>query len=183
MLGSSQSIAGPCIVLNTVVAEELEQFADALEGAQDFNAALNELIRKTIREHKRILFDGNGYDESWIAEAERRGLSNYRTTPEAMPHYVDEKNIALFSKHKVFHRGGDALALRGTPRKLLQGHTHRGADDGGDGAQGHHPGLVHLPEAAQRDGRRDKGSLPGRRLRDGDKICSSTCAATPTRSI
>ena len=102
MLGSSQSIAGPCIVLNTVVAEELEQFADALEGAQDFNAALNELIRKTIREHKRILFDGNGYDESWIAEAERRGLSNYRTTPEAMPHYVDEKNIALFSKHKVF---------------------------------------------------------------------------------
>lgn len=102
MLGSSQSIAGPCIVLNTVVAEELEQFADALEGAQDFNAALNELIRKTIRVHKRILFDGNGYDESWIAEAERRGLSNYRTTPEAMPHYVDEKNIALFSKHKVF---------------------------------------------------------------------------------
>ncbi len=102
MLGSSQSIAGPCIVLNTAVAEELEQFADALEGASDFNTALNELIIKTIREHKRILFDGNGYDDSWIEEAERRGLANYRTTPEAMPHYVDAKNIELFAKHKVY---------------------------------------------------------------------------------
>lgn len=102
MLGASQSIAGPCIALNTIMAEELEQFAAVLEKAEDFNAALNGLIRDTIRRHRRILFDGNGYESSWIEEAERRGLSNYRTVPDAMPHYVDEKNIALFSKHNVF---------------------------------------------------------------------------------
>ena len=102
MLGSSQSIAGPNIVLNTIVAEELEQFADALEGAGDFKETLNGLIRKTISEHKRIIFNGNGYEDAWLEEAARRGLSNYRTTPDAMPHYVDAKNIALFTKHKVF---------------------------------------------------------------------------------
>ena len=102
MLGSSQSIAGPNIVLNTIVAEELEQFADALEGAGDFKETLNGLIKKTISEHKRIIFNGNGYEDAWLEEAARRGLSNYRTTPDAMPHYVDAKNIALFTKHKVF---------------------------------------------------------------------------------
>ncbi|MCD8234281.1 MAG: glutamine synthetase III [Cloacibacillus porcorum] len=102
MLGSSQSIAGPNIVLNTIVAEELEQFADALEGAGDFKETLNGLIRKTISEHKRIIFNGNGYEDAWLEEAARRGHSNYRTTPDAMPHYVDAKNIALFTKHKVF---------------------------------------------------------------------------------
>ncbi|MCD8163146.1 MAG: glutamine synthetase III [Synergistaceae bacterium] len=102
MLGSSQSIAGPNIVLNTIVAEELEQFADALEGGGDFKETLNGLIRKTISEHKRIIFNGNGYDDAWLEEAARRGLSNYRTTPDAMPHYVDAKNVALFTKHKVF---------------------------------------------------------------------------------
>ena len=102
MLGSSQSIAGPNIVLNTIVAEELEQFADVLEGAGDFKETLNGLIRKTISEHKRIIFNGNGYEDAWLEEAARRGLSNYRTTPDAMPHYVDAKNIALFTKHKVF---------------------------------------------------------------------------------
>ncbi|MCD7954100.1 MAG: glutamine synthetase III [Synergistaceae bacterium] len=102
MLGSSQSIAGPNIVLNTIVAEELEQFADALEGGGDFKETLNGLIRKTISEHKRIIFNGNGYEDAWLEEAARRGLSNYRTTPDAMPHYVDAKNVALFTKHKVF---------------------------------------------------------------------------------
>ena len=102
MLGSSQSIAGPNIVLNTIVAEELEQFADVLKGAGDFKETLNGLIRKTISEHKRIIFNGNGYEDAWLEEAARRGLSNYRTTPDAMPHYVDAKNIALFTKHKVF---------------------------------------------------------------------------------
>ena len=125
MLGSSQSIAGPCIVLNTVVAEELEQFADALEGAQDFNAALNELIRKTIREHKRILFDGNGYDESWIAEAERRGLSNYRTTPEAMPHYVDEKNIASSRSTRSLRKWRCARAARYTSKITARSYASR----------------------------------------------------------
>lgn len=102
MLGASMSIAGPNIVINTIVAEELEQFADALEKAKDFKKALAALVRKTIREHKRIIFNGNGYDDAWIQEAKRRGLSNYTTTPEAMPHYIDPKNIELFSKHKVF---------------------------------------------------------------------------------
>jgi glutamine synthetase len=102
MLGSSLSIAGPNIVLNTIVAEELEGFADILEKAGDFKAALQELAVKTIRGHKRILFNGNGYDESWVREAEERGLLNIASTPEALPCFVAEKNIALFTKHKVF---------------------------------------------------------------------------------
>ena len=101
MVGASQSIAGPVIVLNTIVAEELDLFAAELEKAVDFKEALNELIKKTIREHKRIIFNGNGYEEAWLEEAKRRGLSNYRSAPEAMPHYIDAKNIELFTKHKV----------------------------------------------------------------------------------
>ena len=102
MLGSSLSISGPNIILNTTVAEELEQFADILENAEDFTSELNSLIRKTIHEHKRIIFNGNGYDNAWVEEAERRGLLNLRTTPEALERYVDDKNIALFTKHKIF---------------------------------------------------------------------------------
>ena len=103
MLGASQSIAGPNIALNTIVAEELMKFADELEKASDFKTALNNLIIRTIKEHKRIIFNGNGYEDSWIAEAERRGLSNFRTTPEAMPHYIDSKNVELFMKHKIYN--------------------------------------------------------------------------------
>ncbi|MEE0967911.1 MAG: glutamine synthetase type III, partial [Clostridia bacterium] len=102
MLGASASIADPNIVLNTAVAEVLKEFADELEGAVDFNSVLHELIRKTVREHKRILFNGNGYDGSWTLEAEKRGLSNLRTTPDALSHYLDEKNIKLFTGNKVF---------------------------------------------------------------------------------
>ncbi len=102
MAGSSQSIASPNTVLNTAVAEELRLFADELEGAEDFTSALHDLIRKTIRDHKRILFNGNGYDDCWIEEARRRGLSNLKTTPEALSHLLDEKNITLFTTHKVF---------------------------------------------------------------------------------
>ena len=102
MLGSSLSISGPNIVLNTIVAEELEQFADILENAGDFTSELNSLIRKTIHEHKRIIFNGNGYDSSWIEEAEKRGLMNIRTTPEAIARFVDGKNIELFTKHRIF---------------------------------------------------------------------------------
>ncbi len=102
MLGSNQSISGPNIVLNTIVAEELKQFADELEGAEDFTKALNDLIRKTIKEHKRIIFNGDGYAESWPLEAEKRGLLNYKTTVEALPHFIDKKNIDLFTSHNVF---------------------------------------------------------------------------------
>ncbi len=102
MLGSNQSISGPNIVLNTIVAEELKQFADELEGAEDFTKALNALIRKTIKEHKRIIFNGDGYADSWPVEAEKRGLLNYKTTVEALPHFIDKKNIDLFTSHNVF---------------------------------------------------------------------------------
>ena len=102
MLGASASIADANIVLNTAVAEVLGKFADELEGATDFSTALHDLIRRTVIEHKRILFNGNGYDDSWIAEAEKRGLSNLRTTPDALSHYLDEKNVALFTGNKVF---------------------------------------------------------------------------------
>ena len=103
MLGSSFSIAGPNVVINTAIAEALKQFADELEPQKDnFNAALNNLIKRTIKEHKRIIFNGNGYDDAWIKEAEKRGLSNYRTTPDALPQYINEKNIKLFTDHKVF---------------------------------------------------------------------------------
>lgn len=103
MLGSSNSIASANTVLNTAVAEELRQFADVLEGAEDFRMTLNHLIRDTIREHKRIIFNGNGYDDAWLREAtEERGLLNLRTTPDAMTHFLDEKNIRLFTRHGVY---------------------------------------------------------------------------------
>ena len=102
MLGSASSISCANTVLNTTVAEELKQFADKLEGAEDFEGALHDLIKKTIKEHKRIIFNGDGYDESWVAEAEKRGLSNLKTTPDALAHMLDKKNVDLFTSHKVF---------------------------------------------------------------------------------
>ena len=102
MLGSSNSIACTNIMLNTAVAESLRQYADALEGAEDFNTALHDLIRRVIREHKRIIFNGNGYDESWIYEAtEVRGLLNLRTTPDVLPVILEKKNTDLLVSHKV----------------------------------------------------------------------------------
>jgi len=102
MLGSSFSVANPNIVLNTIVAETLRQFADQLENSQDFKADLSSLIKKTIKNHKRIIFNGNGYDQSWVVEAEKRGLSNLKNTPEALPAFVSEKSIDLFTRHHVF---------------------------------------------------------------------------------
>ncbi len=102
MLGSSESISCCNTMLNTAVAEELRQFADCLEGSTDFNSDLHDLIRKTIHEHKRIIFNGDGYDESWIAEAEKRGLMNLKTTPDALSHMLDAKNISLVTSHKVY---------------------------------------------------------------------------------
>ena len=103
MLGSSNSIACANIMLNTAVAESLKIYADRLEGAKDFETALHEMIRKTIKDHKRIIFNGNGYEENWIREAtEKRGLLNYRTTADAVPHILDKKNVDMLTSHGVF---------------------------------------------------------------------------------
>ncbi|MBE7086823.1 MAG: glutamine synthetase type III [Clostridiales bacterium] len=101
MVGSSQNIACPNFIINTIVAEELSQFADVLENAKDFNQTLNNLIRDTIIKHKRIVFSGNNYSEEWEAEAKRRGLLNLKSTVDALPHFGDEKNVKVFEKHKV----------------------------------------------------------------------------------
>ncbi len=101
MLGSSASIADCNTTLNTAVAEVLKQFADELESAADFESALHGIIRRVIKEHKRIIFNGNGYDDAWLEEAQKRGLSNYAATPDCLPCCLDEKNIKLFTSHKV----------------------------------------------------------------------------------
>ena len=102
MLGSSASVSGANTVINTAVAEVLKQFADELENATDFQSALHDLIKRVFKEHKRIIFNGNGYDDKWLAEAKKRGLLNLTTTPDALATYLDEKNIALFTAHKVY---------------------------------------------------------------------------------
>ena len=103
MLGSSDSIACANIMLNSAVAESLKVYADRLEQAEDFEETLHEMIRKTIRDHRRIIFNGNGYDDAWIEEATtKRGLLNLRTTADAMPHLLDEKNVRLLTAHGVF---------------------------------------------------------------------------------
>jgi glutamine synthetase len=102
MPGSSMSIAEPIMVLNTIVADVLAGFSDELEKAEDFNGALTELLKRTIREHRRVIFNGNGYDEAWIKEAEKRGLSNLPTTADALPHLLDPKNVEVFTKYNIF---------------------------------------------------------------------------------
>ncbi len=101
MVGSSASISEANIILNTAVAEELKQFADELENATDFTGALHDLIKKTVTEHKRIIFNGNGYNDEWLKEAEKRGLLNLKSTPECIPYFLKEKNVELFTKHGV----------------------------------------------------------------------------------
>ena len=102
MLGSSESIACANVFLNTAVAEELCQFADELEKSKDFQKDMQALVLKTIKEHKRIIFNGNGYDDAWVKEAEKRGLSNLKSTPEALVHILDEKNKKVLQKHGVY---------------------------------------------------------------------------------
>ena len=102
MVGSADSIACANIMINSAVAESLRQFADQLERAEDFEAALHDLIRDTFRAHRRIIFNGDGYDEAWLAEAARRGLCNFRTTADSLPHLLDEKNVALLTGHGVY---------------------------------------------------------------------------------
>ena len=102
MAGSSQSIAGPVTVLNAIMADELSRFSDELEKAENFNETLHELIRDAFTAHRRIIFGGNGYDKAWIAEAERRGLANFKNTAEALPSYILPKNIELLTRQGVY---------------------------------------------------------------------------------
>ncbi len=102
MPGSSFSISGPNVILNTIVAEELSLFAEELEKAEDFTAALNKLIKSTVKAHQRIIFNGDGYSDEWQKEAARRGLLNLKSTPEAIPYFIADKNIKMFEKHGVF---------------------------------------------------------------------------------
>ena len=102
MLGSSASVASPNIVLNTIIAEALRQYADELEGAEDLSAAVSKLIKRTIKKHKRIIFNGDGYSKEWQEEAKKRGLLNLATTVDCMPHLISEKSVKLFTEHKVF---------------------------------------------------------------------------------
>ncbi len=101
-LGAPQSISAPNVILNTIVAEELSQFADILEAAEDFQTALHQLIVDTVKAHKRIIFNGNGYAPEWVEEAKARGLLNLPTTVDALPYFINEKNIQLFTKHKIY---------------------------------------------------------------------------------
>ena len=122
MMGSSQSVADPNITLNTIMAEELSQFADILEKAENFDEALHELVTKTFSDHRRILFNGNGYSEEWREEAHHRGLSDLRSTPEAMPKFVSDRNVELVTKHGIFteaeFRARNEIHLE-TYRKIL----------------------------------------------------------------
>ena len=105
MLGSNQSIAGPNIALNTMVAEVLGEFADKLEAADDFETTLIDLLRTSLKEHKRVVFNGNNYSEEWVEEAERRGLPNLKSTPDAFATYCEPKNVELFDKYGIYTHG------------------------------------------------------------------------------
>ena len=104
MVGSAASVSGPNVILNTAVAESLAQFYIELEGTkeEDMEHAVHELIKRAIRKHKKVIFDGNGYTDEWIQEAEARGLYNLPTTPDCMPYFISEKNISLFTKHHIY---------------------------------------------------------------------------------
>ncbi len=120
MVGSSASIADANTVLNTIVAESLDEFATTLEAAQDFNTALDELIRHTICKHRRILFNGNGYDSSWVAEAEKRGLLNLPTTPDCVPYLTRPENVDMFTRYRVY----TAAEIVSRQRILLENYSN-----------------------------------------------------------
>ena len=135
-------------MLNTAVAEELRQFADELEGAEDFEAALMALIKREITAHKRIIFNGNGYDESWVVEAEKRGLLNLKSAADAFPHYVDQKNLDLFAKHNVYTAAEMQLPYGDPARGVQQDPAHRGSDHERHGTRGDHSGVHRLRRAS-----------------------------------
>ncbi len=128
MLGSANSIACANIMLNAAVAASLKIYADRLEQAEDFESALHEMIRKTFKDHRRIIFNGNGYDDTWIAEAEKRGLCNYRTTPDCIPHMLDEKNVKMLVGQKVYSEAelksrAEILLENYSKTVLIEAHT------------------------------------------------------------
>jgi len=102
MLGSSASVSEPNVVLNTIVAEQLSEFADEIENSKNFDETVHAIIQRVVRNHKRIIFNGNNYSDEWVEEAKKRGLSNYKTTPEAIEHLTDEKNVELYTKHGIY---------------------------------------------------------------------------------
>ena len=102
MPGSAQNLSDCDTILNTAVAKELKGYADELEGAEDFTSAAIALVKRTIRDHRRVIFNGNGYDDAWIAEAEKRGLSNLKSAADALPVYTAKKNVDLFVKHGIY---------------------------------------------------------------------------------
>ena len=104
MPGSALSVAQPNIMLNTVIADALQEYADILENAEDFDTTLHQLIQETLRNHKRIIFNGNGYDDSWIEEAKARGLLNLKTTVDALPYSILPENIELFERQGVLSK-------------------------------------------------------------------------------
>ncbi len=106
MLGSAASVAEPCIVLNTIVADVLEEFASKLENSSDIQETMHDIISDVMKNHKRIIFNGNGYDDSWVEEATKnRKLLNLKTTPDCLPYWITKNNVDLFVKHKVFTEG------------------------------------------------------------------------------
>ena len=118
MPGSSLSISGPNVILNTIMSDSLKEFADKLEASTNFDRDVMELMRETIKKHKRIIFNGNNYAKEWVDEAEARGLLNYRTAPEALPRFIDKKNINLFARHKIFNE----LEIRSRCEIMLEGY-------------------------------------------------------------
>ena len=162
MLGSANSIACTNIMLNAAVAESLKIYADRLEGADDFETALHDMIKKTIKDHKRIIFNGNGYDATWIKEAtEVRGLCNYPTTPDCMPHLLDKKNVDMLTAHKIY----SVSEVRHYAGKLLQGRHHRGQHHGGHGEKADSPRGGGLRLRAGRIPGREEGRCPQSGLR------------------
>ena len=135
-VGSSQSVAGPIVVLNTIVAESLDDIATQLEQAvaakKDLNAEIQTLLQNAVKESKHVIFNGDNYSEAWHTEAERRGLPNRRTTIDSLPDLISAKSVKLFSKYGDLQRAGAALAVRDLPRELQEDDQHRVAVDDPD---------------------------------------------------
>ena len=162
MVGSSQSISEANIILNTAVADVLRRYADELEGTADFESALHELIKRSIREHRRIIFNGNGYEEAWVREAARRGLCNYRSTPDCVPHLLDAKKRGAFPPQPRVQRNGASRPVRDRARPLRQGGAHRGAHAARYAAQGCAPRGEPLYRRSFRHGARKEKSSAAR---------------------
>ncbi len=139
MLGSAISIACPNIMLNTIVAEELRQFADELEGSTDLENDVRKIVQRVIKEHKRIIFNGNDYSDEWTEEAAKRGLLNLNTTVDALPRYLDQKNVELFTSHKIYTEAEMRSRYEIIMENYCKDAEHRSPDHERDGPSGHSP--------------------------------------------